>query len=113
MRASHDDPYVWRGPMLIWLTLVQATSASPPARIDLMAPAASKSCTAEDGADVVVCGARDDPYRLRPLPPVADGSAIPKAETGIGNAKAAVETEQTSIGGIPSNRVMLRFKLPF
>lgn len=97
-----------------FLLMVQAVTGSPPERIDLIAPVASTSCKSDTGGDeVVVCGGRDNPYRLRPLPPVSATASLPKAEMKIGNAKAAVETEQAGVGGFTSNRAMVRLKLPF
>jgi hypothetical protein len=81
-------------------------------------PVAPDPCRAPVGNDVVVCGQRLDPerYRLRPLSDRydADAAALPKAETGIldGRATLAAETEAASVGGVQSNRAMIRLKVP-
>jgi hypothetical protein len=72
-------------------------------------------CGERRGADeIVVCRAPDEKYRVREL----DGADLEegrlKAEVGIGgNARLGVETEQAGINGFPSNRAMIRLKLPF
>lgn len=80
-------------------------------------PASAGDCppAVADDDEVVVCGRRDDGrFRLKPLPPTyAESERLPKAETSLLGGKAAVETEQGDVGGVPSNRVMLRFKAPF
>jgi hypothetical protein len=65
--------------------------------------------------EIVVCGRAPGelgPSRLPPLP--ARESDIPKAETAIGKGIAiAGETEQADVGGVPSNRLMVRLKIKF
>lgn len=65
--------------------------------------------------DVVVCGRVDqEQFRLRPLPDLYEKPGLSRAETSLlGDVKIAAETEQANVGGIPSNRIMLRLKLPF
>ncbi|MFK3891426.1 hypothetical protein [Sphingomonas sp. NPDC079357] len=81
-------------------------------------PAVPDPCRAPTGNDVVVCGRRPDPdrFRLRPLTDRydADAAALPKAETAIlgGRATLAAEAEAASVGGAPSNRAMIRLKIP-
>lgn len=104
--------------MLWWIVLVLqaggAASASPtaaPIRVTPTCPAPT------EGGDVVVCGRVDrDRFRLAPLPDryQRSAAALPKAEVPLlGRLKGAAETEQADVGGFPSNRVMLRLKLPF
>ncbi len=94
--------------------LLQATVAGPL----LDKPPAPDPCARPAAGDVVVCGRRADPqrYRLRPLGDrySADAAALPKAETGIlgGRAALAAEAEAGSVGGVPSNRVMIRLRIP-
>lgn len=75
-----------------------------------------RSCPAEAGepGEVVVCGRPDqERFRLKPLGDRAE-PAIPRAEFNLlENVKAAAEVEQVDVGGLPSNRIMLRLKLPF
>lgn len=79
-------------------------------------PPAACGTKAADGT-VVVCGrGTQDAYRLRPLPDRydPDALALPKAETGIlgGRAALAAEAEAASVGGVQSNRAMVRMKIP-
>ncbi|KQN93539.1 hypothetical protein ASE95_00885 [Sphingomonas sp. Leaf231] len=70
------------------------------------------------GSDIVVCGRRtdQDSFRLRPLEGryTSDPAALPKAETRIlgGRAALAAEAESATVGGVQSNRAMLRLKIP-
>ncbi|VXC61041.1 hypothetical protein [Sphingomonas sp. 8AM] len=81
-------------------------------------PAVADPCRAPTGNDVVVCGRRPDPdrYRLRPLTDRydPDAPAFPKAETGIigGRAALVAEAEAATVGGVQSNRAMIRLKIP-
>ncbi|MDR6788001.1 hypothetical protein J2Y58_001353 [Sphingomonas sp. BE138] len=98
----------------IWF-LLQSAVAGPL----VSQPHARDPCTAPTRGDVVVCGRRPDPerYRLRPLDDRydPDAAALPKAETGIlgGRAALAAEAEAASVGGVQSNRAMIRLKIPF
>ena len=79
-------------------------------------PAPACGTTGPDGA-LIVCGKGQEDYRLRPLPEryTTDPAALPKAETGIlgGKAKLAAEAESATVGGVQSNRAMVRLKMPF
>ena len=94
--------------------LAQVIATAPPDTIDLTIPRPCES-PPNAGEEIVVCGRRPDelgPYRLPPLP--QRDSYIPKAERAIGKGIAiAAETEQADVGGFPSNRVMVRFKIKF
>jgi hypothetical protein len=71
-------------------------------------------CPKPDGSgDVVVCGRREEPFRLKPMAERYEDTLLPKAEIGIGGAKLTAEGEQGSVGGIPSPRAMIRLKVPF
>lgn len=65
--------------------------------------------------DIVVCGRGQAQFRLRTTPErySSDPDALPKARTTIGGNTVSAETEQGDVGGIPTNRVMLRLKRPF
>ena len=69
----------------------------------------------EETADIIVCGRRDDRYRLPRLDSDRFEPRAAKAEIDLGgNLKGAAEVESATIGpGLTSNRMMLRLKLPF
>lgn len=64
---------------------------------------------------MVVCGRGQEEFRLRTSPErySTDPQALPRARTTIGGNTIGAETEQGSVGGIPTNRVMLRLRRPF
>ena len=96
------------------LALAQAVSASPPERVDLTIPQPCQPAAAEDG-EVVVCANRDgsSPYRLQePLTP--QPTATPKAELTVAQGvSVAAESEEADVGGVPTNRGMIRLKVKF
>ena len=66
--------------------------------------------------EVVVCGRIDqDRFRLKPILPryVSPRDGLPAAEVPLGNGTLGVSTQGASVGGVPSNRVMLGWKLKF
>ena len=82
---------------------------APPANLATLTTA----CPAAPTGEIIVCGARQvDRYRLPPLAP-ADTPRLGPAEFGIAGARVGVATEQGSIGGIPTNRVMARIRVRF
>jgi hypothetical protein len=90
-------------------------SASPPERVDLTI---SQPCADRRGDDgvVIVCANRNgvSPYRLQEPEEVAEGAALPDAEVKIADGVTAdAATEQTNVGGFPSNRIMLGLKVKF
>ena len=101
----------------ILITLQAATATLGPATtFDLATVKAPAGCDAS-GSDIVVCG-RSATERSRLKDPMPQGieapPALPKAEIGvIGKLRATTETESAGVGGFPSNRVMLRLKMPF
>lgn len=99
---------------MLALFLVGLQAVSGPQLSDTTRLRAIPDCPRSDDSDeVVVCGRRAEPYRLKRIPERYEDSLLPKAEIGIGGAKLAVEGEQGNVGGIPSNRAMMRLKLPF
>ena len=102
--------------MLATLLLLLQASAGPPPRHD--PPPANlatltTACPAAPTGEIIVCGARQtDRYRLPPLAP-ADAPRLGPAEFGIVGARIGIATEQGSIGGIPTSRVMARVKIRF
>lgn len=99
--------------MLFSFAIAQAISGSPPERIDLTIPQPCRT-EAASSDEVVVCANRngESPYRLQEQPPPRKG--MPKAELSVAEGvSVAGETEQADVGGVPSNRVMLRLKVKF
>jgi hypothetical protein len=101
---------------MTWWLMMQAVSGpvlpAPPA---VRPKPAVQPCTpSTDPGDITVCARTDEPYRLKKLPAgVEREKAPPKTEVALLGGKAAVETEQADVGGFPSNRAMVRFKVPF
>ena len=80
-----------------------------------VAPARNCPPATADETEVVVCGRRDDDgFRLKPLPERFAREDLPKVEVALsGGASVAAEAEAGNVGGIPTNRAMMRFKLKF
>ena len=99
----------------MWLPLLllsQAVGQPPPPRlvIDLLPKACTKP--SEANGEVVVCGRREEPYRIGPIGPAPP--AIPEAKIGLGEkATLAAEAQQGELGGIPTNRAMVSLKIKF
>ena len=101
-------------PLLIGLML-QAIASAPPERIDLTAPRPCAGQRSSDG-EILVCARRGDgpgPYRIAPAP-AARPDGLPKAEVKLaGGVVASAETESHDVGGFPSKRALLRFRVRF
>lgn len=109
---------------MLWLAVaMQATSgpvvpADDPPRTDDRLHAVHPCPTAsEPDGEVIVCGRIDpDQYRVRPIPDrwTRGGPVLPTAAVNVpGLGTVSAEAEQGSVGGIPTNRGMLRLKIPF
>ena len=73
----------------------------------------AQPCDGRTDEEVVVCARRgESPYRLKqPTPPARKPV---KAEVSIANGVAvSAETENADVGGLASNRTMLRLKVKF
>lgn len=69
-------------------------------------------CVTENSDEIVVCGSRDvRRYRLDPLPEQQSG--LGTAERTVGGVKVGIVAEQGEVGGIPTNRALIRFKIKF
>ena len=101
--------------LLLQASTVAAAPSPPPQRIDLLRSLAPPKCEPGAEGEIVVCGSRDrsEPYRLEPLPPRYVEKPLTAETRAFGNVRAGVTTESASVGGFTSNRVMVRFKLPF
>lgn len=71
-------------------------------------------CTTPSASEIIVCGGLPSAsQRIDPAPATAE-PLLPRAEIGLlGKSTMSVETEATSVGGFPSNRAMVRVKVPF
>lgn len=98
--------------MFLSLVLAQTIAATPPERIDLTIP---QPCVPWGSADeVVVCASRSgkSPYELNEVPETAEG--MPKAELNVAPGVTLTgETEAADVGGMTSNRGMIRLKVKF
>ena len=99
---------------LLLLLAVQAIGSAP---AEQTVPATAPRCRARASSndEIVVCARRPDgpsPYRINP-PPAAQ-SEPSKAEVQIAaGVSAAAVAEQADVGGFPSNRLLVRFKIKF
>lgn len=104
---------------MILLTLLQTTVAGPvlPREVPRVTAKTCRQQAAERTDDILVCAPGQEQFRLKKLPDryVADAPLLPRAETSIlgGKAKIAADAEQGDVGGIPTNRAMIRLKVPF
>ncbi len=93
--------------MLTTLFLMQSAVSA-----DLTVAPAVPRCTNTNPDEIVVCGSRDlRRYRLDPLPEQKSG--LGTAERMIGGAKVGIVAEQGEVGGITTNRAMVRLKIKF
>ena len=65
--------------------------------------------------EIVVCASKDADkrYRLQPIDPKQYADAPIRAETNLAGGLLGVASSRASVGGFPSNRIMLNFKLKF
>jgi hypothetical protein len=99
---------------LLFAVLLQAGAVAGPFLPQPKPPATARRCPpSESGEDVVVCARSAEADRLRPIPDYGAGRSLPKAEMTIpGVGALAGEVEQGGVGGFPSNRAMIRLKIP-
>jgi hypothetical protein len=71
------------------------------------------TCDKSSIDEVVVCAGRDDRYRLRPVDGDQYADAPIRAETKFAGGVLGITGGQTNVGGFPSNRIMLNFKIKF
>jgi hypothetical protein len=96
------------------LALLMATEA---VAIGPRLPAVPKPVVADkcrkSSDEIVVCGqSEQERYRLRTQLP-DEPPLLPKAALAIGATKLAVENEAGNVGGLPTNRMMVRLKIKF
>jgi len=96
--------------MLAWQAT--PTSAPPATMLDIPFDLAHPSPPSPSPADIVVTGRRLE-RRLPRLPELRE-DLFPQAQTGLFGGTAAIVTEaKPLLGGITSNRIMLRWKMKF
>ena len=73
------------------------------------------SCGKGNIDEVVVCGARDADkrYRLQSMDEQKYAEAPIRAEAKFAGGVLGITGRQTTVGGFPSNRIMLSFKIKF
>lgn len=94
--------------------LIDAAASLPPIAFDLAKlRTAADACASPDRGEIVVCARRrgpDDRITAEPDPP----EAMPRAETRLfGQLRGGVRAQQQTVGGFPSNRMMMTLTLPF
>lgn len=86
----------------------------PPAPHIYLYPLAGQCDRRESADEIVVCGdtSADEAFRLRPI----DGQKFQdkplRAETKLGGGTIGVNGGRATVGGFPSNRVMVTIKIP-
>jgi hypothetical protein len=99
------------------MLLLLMTIAQPAAAISQTEPLRLTETPCKPGADrgsgdIVVCAKPSQTYRIAPVKPA--GPALPPAAIKLSsNVAAKIRVEQQDVGGFPSNRVMLSFKIRF
>ncbi len=100
--------------LLLSAVFAQAVDSAPPEKIDLTARPTCETDVSQPG-EIVVCaqpGSGISPYRLNT--PLAEQRQLPKAQMRLGSGSTvSAETERGDVGGFPSNRLMIRFKIEF
>jgi hypothetical protein len=89
-----------------------ASPATPP---HLYLHPTADGCDRSAKDEVVVCADKDADKRYR-LQPIDNGKYADRpirAETRIAGGVLGIAGGQTSVGGFPSNRIMLNFKIKF
>lgn len=96
--------------------LMQAVVGAPAIDFDLRTVAPPPKCVPGRADEIVVCGRPEtERRRLAPLPDNQYADPLPKAEMklfGDVTGSAVMEAEQFP-GGVVSNRIMLKLKVPF
>ena len=70
-------------------------------------------CEKGNAEEVVVCGGQDERYRLHPIDADEYADAPIRAQTGVAGGVLGAAASRVAVGGFPSNRIMLNFKIKF
>jgi hypothetical protein len=95
-------------------------AAEPPAALPAAAPPhnylhpLALGCD-RNGDEIVVCADKDanTRYRFKPIDDQKYADAPIRAETNFAGGVLGVTGSPTMVGGFPSNRIMLNFKIKF
>ena len=99
----------------MWMSLVVlAQAVAGPVLPAPRKPATNRHCPPGDSGDeVIVCGRSSEADRLRPIPDYGEKGGLPRAAVAVpGVGTASAEVEQAGVSGFPSNRIMMRLKIP-
>jgi len=90
-----------------------AASALPPHNYLKLPPATCDK--SKDLGEVVVCAEQepDRRYRLQPIDPQQYVDPPIRAETHVAGGTLGLTANTVMVGGVPSNRIMLNFKIKF
>lgn len=98
---------------VVMLALQAGAVAGPVLPAPRRAPTVRRCPASDTGDDVVVCGRSADADRIGTVPDYSRPFTLPQARTDIpGVGTLSAETEQAGVGGSPSNRAMIRLKIP-
>ncbi len=98
---------------VVMLALQAGAVAGPVLPAPRRAPTVRRCPASDTGDDVVVCGRSADADRIGTVPDYSRPFTLPQARTDIpGVGTLSAETEQAGVGGFPSNRAMIRLKIP-
>lgn len=102
----------WAG--LLWLAQASAPLVAPESTADLFRAVRPCHSTAEQPTtDIIVCATEDMRFRLEKREPLPADPLLPKAKMPLLGGESAIETEAAGVGGIPSNRVMVKLRWKF
>jgi hypothetical protein len=71
------------------------------------------TCDRSNLDEVVVCAGQEDRYRLRPVDGDEYSDPPIRAERNFAGGVLGIGGDQANVGGFPSNRMMLSFKIKF
>jgi hypothetical protein len=107
--------------MLLYLLAVmidEPVTTEPPSVLQRPAPPHNylkppAYCDRGNADEVVVCGGRDERYRLHPVDGDEYADAPVRAEVRVAGGVLGLTASQVMLGGTASNRIMLNFKIKF
>jgi hypothetical protein len=106
-------------PYLLALAIAEPTTSEPPPALTAAAPPhnylkpPSVTCDRSNLDEVVVCAGQEDRYRLRPVDGDEYSDPPIRAERNFAGGVLGIGGDQANVGGFPSNRMMLSFKIKF